>query len=253
MHVTAPICRLSLELHLGREENDREGVSTAGTVLGGSHLFWRFSGVHTGWRRLSLERWEDCFQNNLGECVILSGQILYDVKVIHVRQFLQRGLQSYSVQRLIELPGLPVEFWRVVLTHNHHHRTGWTHGRRWSHLQAALWAVSLSVFQGHVQRGILGGINEGLQVIDPTHQEKACEGEEVRPGTRPSRMDPPTLQVSTLAWTSLSSSCSTLHPPERGRAAWPGPRPTETLRIGHQPGLPEVLFRQAIRNLGGWA
>lgn len=49
--------------------------------------------------------------------------------------------------------------------------------------------------QGHMQRVILGGRYEGLQVIDPTHQEKACQGKELRPGARPGKMDPPILQA----------------------------------------------------------
>lgn len=115
-----------------------------------------------------------------------------------------------------------MEFRGVVLTHNHQHRTGWTHRPRWGHLQASLWAVSLGVFpgggrveesgqrgdrpgggagdgeraddsQGHVQRGILGGRYDGLQVVDSAHQEKACEGEGLRPGAGPRKMDLPTL------------------------------------------------------------
>lgn len=39
---------------------------------------------------------EDCFQNDLGEHVILPGQILYDVKVIHTTQLLERGLPSHA-------------------------------------------------------------------------------------------------------------------------------------------------------------
>lgn len=37
---------------------------------------------------------EDHFQNDLGEDIILPGQILYDVKVIHTTQLLERGLPS---------------------------------------------------------------------------------------------------------------------------------------------------------------
>lgn len=158
-------------------------------------------------------------------------------------------------QYLIELPGLSVEFWGLVLTHNHQHRTGWTHRPRWSHLQALPWAVSLSIFpggerveqsgygghrpqagagdgqradnsQGHVQRGILGGSYDGLQVIDPAHQEEACVGEKFRPGTHP-----PTLQVSTLV-PSLSSSCSIHHPSSEGKSC--------------------LVRSQTLRNLKGW-
>lgn len=121
-----------------------------------------------------------------------------------------------------------MEFWGLMLTHNYQHRTGRTHRPRWSHLQVPKWAVSLSIFpggerveesgyrghrpqagaghgqradnsQGHVQRGILGGTYDGLQVIDPANQEKACVGEKFKPGARPREMDPPTLQVSTLS------------------------------------------------------
>lgn len=49
--------------------------------------------------------------------------------------------------------------------------------------------------QVHAQRVILGGRYEGLQVVDPTHQEKACEGEALRPVARPRKTDLPTLQA----------------------------------------------------------
>lgn len=49
--------------------------------------------------------------------------------------------------------------------------------------------------QGHAQTVILGGRYDGFQVVDPTHQEKACEGEAFRPGARPCKMDLPTHQA----------------------------------------------------------
>ena len=30
---------------------------------------------------------------------------------------------------------------------------------------------------GQEERGVLSGVHDGLQVIDPAYQEKACEGE----------------------------------------------------------------------------
>lgn len=88
---------------------------------------------------------EDCFQNDLGEHVILPGQILYDVKVIHTTQLLERGLPSHAEKCLVELLGLPVELWGVMLTHKHQHRAGWSHRLCWNHIQVSLWTVSLSI------------------------------------------------------------------------------------------------------------
>lgn len=74
-------------------------------------------------------------------------------------------LASYW-QYLIELPGLSVEFWGLVLTHNHQHRTGWTHRPRWSHLQAPPRAVSLSIFPGGESSQDTGdtGLRLGLEM-----------------------------------------------------------------------------------------
>jgi hypothetical protein len=145
-----------------------------------------------------------------------------------------------------------------MLTHKHQHRAGWSHRLCWNHIQVSLWTVSLSIFpgmgqwwgqdrgetglgwvpekgrgdnsQGHAQRVILGGGYEGLQVVDPTHQEKAYEGEELRPAARPGKTNLPTLQareedqdcgqrqrrVSSTQVISLSTSCSTLSLLQRG-------------------------------------
>lgn len=114
---------------------------------------------------------------------------------------------------LIKLPGLSVEFGAVVLAHNHQHVAGWVHGLCGGHLQEPLWAVPLSILPGtgggwsgqrgawvsslqpsqvpgqlgegsdsrdHEQRGVHSGVHNGLQVIDPTHQQKAWGGETVR-------------------------------------------------------------------------
>lgn len=62
--------------------------------------------------------------------------------------------------------------------------------------------------QGHVQKVILGGKYEGLQVVDPTHQEKACEGEELRPGAGP-RRSCPILHGSREGKSCLASSSRT--------------------------------------------
>lgn len=107
MHLPVTICRLSLELHLGGSKNGRRGggvhgretvrVDRQASVRWSSHLF---SGGSL--RYIQAEDWgssrllEDCFQNDLCERVILPGQILYDVKVIHTTQLLERGPPSYA-------------------------------------------------------------------------------------------------------------------------------------------------------------
>ena len=91
---------------------------------------------------------------------------------------------------------------------------GWIQRPSQGHLQEQLWAVPLSILpdagvgvgqderslpltpslpgrltlssgkggpndsQGHEERSILRSVHNGLQVIDPTYQEKAYEGEE---------------------------------------------------------------------------
>lgn len=115
---------------------------------------------------------------------------------------------------LIKFPGLSVEFGAVVLAHSHQDAAGWIHRLCRGCLQVPLWAVPLSNLpgagrkcgqdreqpllhpwpssqaagqlgdeetsdsQGCEERGILRGVHDRLQVIDPAHQEEACEGKE---------------------------------------------------------------------------
>lgn len=114
---------------------------------------------------------------------------------------------------LIKLSGLPVEFGAVVLARNHQYGVGHIHRLLRGHLQVLLWAVPQSVLpgmgwgwvrtgrslcltlalpkgsgpagggggsdsRGHEEWGTHRSVHSGVQVINPTDQEKACEGEE---------------------------------------------------------------------------
>lgn len=114
---------------------------------------------------------------------------------------------------LIKLSGLPVEFGAVVLARNHQYGVGHIHRLLRGHLQVLPWAVPQSVLpgmgwgwvrtgrslcltlalpkgsgpagggggsdsRGHEEWGTHRSVHSGLQVINPTDQEKACEGEE---------------------------------------------------------------------------
>lgn len=50
--------------------------------------------------------------------------------------------------------------------------------------------------RGQEERGVLSGVHDGLQVIDPTYQEKTCEGEEESEGQAAGGAEAPPSQAS---------------------------------------------------------